>query len=87
MVTQCGGKNFHIELHLKPLVRMYLYTNFGILMLKESRVTTRVDHGHWVMGHGSWVMGHGSLGSHKSMGQMGHGSRPLDPVTHGPCPN
>ena len=34
----------------------------------------------WTMGH--WVMGHGSLRSHKSMGQMGHGSRLLDPVTH-----
>ena len=31
-----------------------------------------------------WVMGYGSLGSHKSMGQIGHGSRPLDPVTHDP---
>ena len=31
------------------------------------------------MGH--WVMGHGSLGSLKSLGQLGHGSRPLDPVT------
>ena len=28
---------------------------------------------------GQWVMGHGSDGSHKWMGQMGHGSWLRDP--------
>ena len=31
----------------------------------------------WTMGQ--WVMGHGSDGSHKWMGQMGHGSWLRDP--------
>ena len=31
----------------------------------------------WTMGQ--WVMGHGSDGSHKWMGQMGHGSWLSDP--------
>ena len=32
---------------------------------------------------GQWVMGHGSDGSHKLMGQMGHGFVTYDPWVNG----